>query len=216
MKKIDISMVIISLLASVILTGMVSATDIASPARVTAIESPQIQFDNTSTGDDQEWIIFADELSFDIFDAVEDNDVFRRVLGITPSINSLNSFIVDSSGDINFANGSIFIDKSDNKMGIGTTTPEGDLHIAGTGMMIFDHSGSKWKVGIDTPVDSNKPVPPFPTLNSFQIHDLGSGKTPFRIYKNAPDNSFIINPAGKLSAYNSLERYRGEWPSRIA
>ncbi len=53
-------------------------------------------------------------------------------LCIERSTNGAKSLVVDTSGDINLANGSVFIDRSDRKMGIGTSTPTEKVDVKST------------------------------------------------------------------------------------
>ena len=50
---------------------------------------------------------------------------------IYDSSNKSASMLINSSGDITLANGTMFLDRSDKKVGIGTTTPRGALDIRG-------------------------------------------------------------------------------------
>ncbi len=53
-------------------------------------------------------------------------------LCINRSVNDGNSLVVDTSGNVVLADGSVFIDRANKKMGIGTTTPSAGLHIMGS------------------------------------------------------------------------------------
>ncbi len=76
------------------------------------------------------------------------------IAGNAGSTNNQSSLVVDASGDINLADGSVFIDKSANFMGIGTTTPgagfnldDPKLHLKSTtgfSGLIQENNGSAW------------------------------------------------------------------------
>ncbi len=81
-----------------------------------------------------------------VFWAKADGDVCigNNSICVQNSSNRANSLYVDTSGDINLADGSVFIDRSLNRLGVGTATPEDDLHVKGTGDIILDDGTGKW------------------------------------------------------------------------
>ncbi len=141
------------LISSAILASM-SITIVGHAANLTASSTaPTILFDDTSTAaDGTEWAISGYDEFFGIYNDVSNHHVVK----IDPA-NSINSFIVDSSGDINLGDGSVFVDKSANIMGIGTTTPgmgsgilsswDTKLHLkstTGNSGLVQENNGSTW------------------------------------------------------------------------
>jgi len=64
--------------------------------------------------------------------AILDNLYSTTTLLFANSANNANSIVVDSSGDLSLVNSNLFIDRSANKVGIGTTTPTANLTVSGT------------------------------------------------------------------------------------
>ena len=117
-----------------------------------------------------------------------------------------NSLYVDSSGDINLANGSMFIDRSAKYVGIGTSVPEEDLHIINTStesgpyyttnadasIRLDTYGGSKWALGArywGSIVGSD---------NYFAIRDVNSSTAPVVIYQGAANYSITISRSSKV------------------
>ena len=107
---------------------------------------PYIYFDDeTYTGSSAsatQWDLYADVNSdgslsrFELLDILSYDNAgtsYGTVMSFTSKGdgNISNSLIVDSSGDISLADGSVFIDKSENRLGIGTATPQNALDVVG-------------------------------------------------------------------------------------
>ena len=120
--------------------------------------------------------------------------------------NKSHSLDVDSSGDINLANGSMFIDRSAKYVGIGTSVPEEDLHIINTStesgpyyttnadasIRLDTYGGSKWALGArywGSIVGSD---------NYFAIRDVNSSTAPVVIYQGAANYSITISRSSKV------------------
>jgi len=142
----------------------------ASAANLTASSSgnPLLEFDETDGGTAEDWVVGADgdgatlggpcggdTTGFGIFDDVDDN--CRKVFELQDGVNSLGTFIVDDNGDISLANDSVFIDRSTDHIGIGTTTPVEEIHIVdsaggiridngGTGVWDLEESASDFRI----------------------------------------------------------------------
>ena len=140
------------LLMYVLSLSAVQATDIVSPANIKGDLSAALYLDRTDQGTDPEWEIWGDNRHLSIRDDVNDTDYNSKlVFELKHSFNNENSFIVDTSGDINLADGSVFIDKSENRIGLGTTIPEGNLHMVTPGLtnMILESGwGGKWNINV--------------------------------------------------------------------
>ena len=88
--------------------------------------SPELFFDDTTTTQSPDWDITA-WANPDYF-AIYHYAPFTRPFCIFGGAGS-DTFFADSNGDIELANGAVFIDKSLKSLGIGTITPTEDLHI---------------------------------------------------------------------------------------
>ena len=196
MKTHKLSLLTISILSS-ILSINISAADLT-----TSSVNAFIYFDDTDNAGN-EWKISGNTSYWYLKDENSNGVVMRYA----QSNNNNLSFDVDSSGDINLANGSVFIDRSANLMGIGTTAPEQALHVAsGNGNMILEWTGlSKWELG---------------TLSDggFWLRNQTSATVPFRIYGDAVDNNLVLQsgyvgigtntPQEKLDVYNEEDGAR--------
>ncbi|MGR8941720.1 MAG: hypothetical protein ACU83P_09050, partial [Gammaproteobacteria bacterium] len=98
----------------------------------------RVQLDESDQGDAQDWYVEGSVTSGfhirdDVNDATHNN---ASVFNIIHSLNNTNSFVVDTNGDISLADGSFFIDKSSDNVGIGTTSPSYDLHLMGGNLFL--------------------------------------------------------------------------------
>ncbi len=155
--------------------------------------SPQIFFLDTFTNDGAtDWTIRADEDDaggyFQIRDQIGPTNAV--VLQINHSANNSNSLMVDSSGDVNLANGSVFIDKSTNNVGIGTSTPATSIHLlnSNTPTIRLDQNGGFGAQSWD--IAGNEA--------NFFIRDstINPRTLPFRIKPGSPTSSIYIHPEG--------------------
>ena len=139
--KLNTNKLILSsaILASVSVSTLSHAIDLNTTGGTPAV----IFDDTTSAADDFEWVIRGRDEFFGIYNDINNNYPFF----ITPSVNSGNSFNINSEGDVNLANGSVFIDRSENRLGVGTTIPENNLHVSGGNANIVMESSfnSKWQ-----------------------------------------------------------------------
>lgn len=115
--------------------------------------TPGIRFNDTSTtANAMDFDLTVNENTFTLEDSVG-NDLVA--VTTTPgSANSRNSLVVDTSGDISLADGDVFIDRSTSRVGIGTTSPNGSLHIedASAPEIILKNvpNGSEWEIEAST------------------------------------------------------------------
>ncbi len=174
MKKISMSKVTMILLASLASTSSTYAADLTASS-----STPRINFVDTDSGTNVIDIVTTDGGFFNIYDPVNNDWI---IWGYSTG-NSSNTFQYDSSGDINLADGSVFIDRSEKSMGIGTVAPETSLHIAGDGDIRSDYSGHGWKLD-----------------NNGAWFNIGSTTTfwPFSIHEDAPAMSLQIVADGDI------------------
>ena len=183
--------------------------------------TPEIFFNDTDASSgitgDIEWRMRGDYDSFRIHDYRNSKIPFQ----INASQNNAYSFIVDTSGDINLANGSVWIDRSLNHVGIGTTSPEEDLHIknltttttldkpgrqtkhGNTSIELEAYGDTKWSLNVHyTKYDLSKYVTKYFALKSTTKSKYIGGKptvrTPFKVDQSAPTDSLAINGSGKV------------------
>lgn len=95
--------------------GSLLSSIVGQAADVTVSSSaPMLKFDDlaNTNGTTNDWIVTGTEPNFMLFDMQEGTNI---VYQYSHSINNTNSLIVDTSGDINLANGSVFIDRSEKR-----------------------------------------------------------------------------------------------------
>lgn len=146
---------------------------------------PFLRFDDTDTAQNPDWHFagYGDEYGgfLRIFE-----DGTELVLDIQSSVNNTNSFVVDDSGDIHFANDGMFFDRSSQRLGIGTITPAYDLHVASGGQIFMDLGGAG-------------------TVTDWWINPGGiglwfrnQGSYPFRIDNGSPSDSLVVAWTGNV------------------
>jgi hypothetical protein len=105
---------------------------------------------------------------------------------------------------------------SDGNVGIGTDTPSGKLHIAGSAQnsyiepiventaatgaagFAFKNSNQEWKIGVNT-------------ADTFRVRDHNAGANIFQIEPGAPGNSLIVDSNGKTTA-KQIEAVSSSYP----
>ncbi|MDA3895396.1 MAG: hypothetical protein PF482_04515 [Desulfobacteraceae bacterium] len=105
-------------------------------------------FDDTDNTGSIDWIVDGSLTEFRIVDDVDDSSSGNNttVFQILHSLNNENSFIIDALGDISLADGSVFIDRSANRLGIGTTTPAQEIHIVSSSPEIRLDGSTIWDI----------------------------------------------------------------------
>lgn len=101
--------------------------------------------------------------------------------------NADNTMIVDPLGDISFANGAVFIDRSASRLGIGTIAPTEDLQINSTSPAI--------RLVDET---DNQAIDLFYDANEFVIENGTTGANIVGIHEGAPANSLKIVSGGNI------------------
>ena len=193
MKIKKLSILTSTLLASTMVISQGLAADVvANPGDFwTHDTSPGVYFNDTGDANNGSW-----GYSWFLGGFAEDFRLIRNnliIVQIDQSSNTENTMIVDSLGDINLADGSVFIDRSANQMGIGTSIPATEIHTVGgdTPTLRLDQDGSGgWSPQI-WDVAGNE--------TNFFVRDVTNGSTlPFRIQPGAPTSSIYINSTGDI------------------
>lgn len=156
--------------------------------------TPTAFFNDTDiTAQTNEWRVRAREAfinnqsDFEIIDEVNAN----VALQIQGTDNNSGSMIVDANGDIHFANNSVFIDRSADRVGIGTTVPADALHVAGDtspSLRLEDTDGTPqvWRIesaGIG---------------NSLFFRDITAGTVPFSIEDGAAFSTLVVADTSRV------------------
>ena len=109
--------------------------------------------------------------------------------------NGLNSLVVEGDGDISFADGSVFLDRSSVNMGIGTVNPMADIHIVDVNPVLrLETILSRWDINnfgdlfISNSAGTGTPVTNFLVLDA----DL-SGDNHVGIFKDAPEATLHVS-----------------------
>ena len=203
MKFKKISGILSTLLLGAVLISHVNADDVLVSGAY-----PWLEY-NDSSDDSINWRIRGYKNYYGLYDMLTTSSPGSPVFRIMHSANSTHSFQVDSHGDINLANGSVWIDRSTNKIGIGTVTPEAVLHgintttrviglfdSAGEAMLRLDAAGnSSWKMGSKY---TRKQYMDWGGIKYrkrkfFTIEDINSSTTPFKIFQKAPTGALSIS-----------------------
>ncbi len=117
--------------------------------------SPELLFNDTNDGIN--WVILGEGGT----SSMDPNNIFRisssesavdhvLILNSAADDNTENSIVVESNGDISLADGDVFVDRSSDRMGIGTNVPMADLEIQSLtpGLRLDDTTISAGKVDI--------------------------------------------------------------------
>ena len=172
-----LSKITIALLSPVLMVSSINAADVT----VSGV-SPWLNFDDTDTAG-KEWLVRGYSDYYGLYDVQTSSHISNPAFQIVHSAHSLKSFVSNSSGDISLADGSVFIDRSGNRMGIGTATPGAPLHIKG-GYLRWDWlNHASWH------------------MTSFTDGGMGLYNRKFstmglKIYGDAPDQALEITSTG--------------------
>ncbi len=179
-NKTKHTLAIIAVMAGSVISSQAFAGDL-----VTDSSEPWVTFDDSElAGND--WRIAgngeSDGSGFfqlrDHLDANSNNVI--TIQGTGGSSNNSDSLNINSSGDINLANGSVFINRSNNKVGIGTTTPQSNIDIKAAA---FPDIGFQYGTGIRFEIEAG--------TNSLGINK-NNGASIFNVYDGASPGSLII------------------------
>ena len=167
MAKIHISALAAIILASTAMVSQVNAVeDFESPVNI----DPQAGKTFAGTIYTKTWTTAGSTTDFLILD---DNE--RSV------------FHADVNGNVDLVD-TVFIQKGQVKMGIGTNAPEDTLHVKGTGNLILEQENSgasKWKIATQA-------------NGGIGLRDMLSNNDPFSIDANAPTDSLNIADNGNI------------------
>ena len=183
MNKKNISLIIAGVVMSSIGNVSLHAGNLTANGSV----GPKVYFDSTETGTGWDWLMEvrgSTSYGLSFFNNVTSSNV--KTFEIINSDNNKNSFLVNSSGDINLADGSVFIDRSVNKVGIGTTTPSFPLEIMTPGSVGGDVALTN---GADT----------WWLDNNHEWFNIGGPvNRVFTLNTNAPSNNFYMIANGNI------------------
>ena len=135
---------------------------------------PNLEFNDTSVEgtdlDGREWLVEGRDQDFTIFDDSNDSGAanFTQVFTIEalgeysghPAIttdNTVNSIVIEDTGNIGFADGSMYLSKASGDLGLGTTTPDTGIHVLASGksqlIKLENTAESTWTMGqFDNPL----------------------------------------------------------------
>lgn len=144
-SKIKETVFTVSAVASLLIFSVNEADTIVPDTLIIQESLPWLVFDDTDSSSslDGEWLMRGYTDYFRLYDSRTTMENDSPVLSFHHSANSTHSLEVDSSGDINLANGSVFIDRSTNEVGIGTSLPEAMLDVRGNIHASFNGNSTK-------------------------------------------------------------------------
>jgi len=175
-----------------------AANVVTNPGDVKIIDAtPWLFFEDTSTtddGDGYDWLIYTEHTGtasgyFRVWDDNSNSNVLNFSSGTSDSANR-NSLAVDSSGNIGLADDTVYIDKFNNWIGIGTVTPTRNLHLFGDApaVVLQDSSGKTWTLNRD----GNSGVFDI----SWKKDATSDTASPFTLRYPAPENSIYVQTTG--------------------
>jgi len=187
----------------------------------------RVIFDENASGDNTDWYLDGGSgVGYPGFRIVDDvNDAvhnFTTVFEILHSLNNLNSFMVNATGDIGMADNSLFINKSSNFLGIGTSTPAANLHIIdGSPSIRFDNGMQYFSIHAndDLTMYHNDGVNSIPFMNvengtaqhgwvSFGRGQGGFPQAPLEVFRTDGAASLIVQEASATTAPRILQRLK--------
>ncbi len=150
---------------------------------------PGFLFDDTNVADPLEYGIFANDTGTHSFFGIYNYNASGYMFNFSPpsNSNSTNTMTLNTLGDIGFAGNGIWIDRSAQRMGIGTTGPAHDLEIQSStpGIRFDDESSTAYDMELQ--------------LNNTSLELEGtSGQDIMDIYYNASGNTFVIDSASEV------------------
>ena len=151
--------------------------------------SPLVNFDDSENGSGRDWFIWGDATNSGGWFAIFDDLQNQYVIELESSANNSDTIVVNDFGDIELANGVVWIDRSDSRLGIGTTAPATDLEIssAAPGIWLEDETDGH-PVLIRNDVDALL----------FNVRDPVSGVllNTFAMFEGTPSNAFTSSATG--------------------
>jgi len=194
-----------TIVLSSLLLGMLSVSANAADLTASGV-TPYLYFDDTGSSTPHTWKVAGQRTLSNTYFYIENMEAARDVFRINDaSGEGLNAFISDSSGDINLADGSMFLDKSANYLGIGTSTPEAEIHVKpGGSFSLFGSSTATVKLDAATTSDWSLTASKFTSLftgittNSFYLRDNNASTIPFVVNSGAPSYSLAVSPLGNI------------------
>ena len=176
----------------ILLSGLTLSPAILAADLEASSFSPRVTFDDSSNGLGDDWTVRG-EGSVAGFFSVIDNQSNSTPISIETTANNDMSFVVDEDGDLTFADGGMFFNRSNPALGIGTTTPFADIHIIQSFPSVL----------LDHPNDADGWATVAHSGSTFQVRISNADNTgsniPLSIVNGAPSNSLVIGQFGDVS-----------------
>ncbi len=191
MKKLLTILCITSAVTSQLVGADISGDNVRATAGDVFISDnslPAVKFiDNPSVSTAVDWSIFG----HDDHISINQSTGGAEVLSISHNASATKSLVVDSTGDMNLADGSVFIDKSANRVGIGTVIPSSNLDIKSSDnaeIALENGSGSaRWIIRAGTN-----------TKAFYLVDQTNDSKRPFYVESNTSSNTLYLNSTGNI------------------
>ena len=159
--------------------------------------APLVIFDDTQNGAGRDWYIWGDATTFGGWFAIYDDLQNQYAIELESSPNNSDSLVVDEAGDIELANGAVWIDRSASRLGIGTLAPGSDLEISSASPTIrLEDETDGHTATIRNDVDGLR----------FNVRDPGTGVllNTFTMLEGTPSSAFFSSATGTGIGNNIL------------
>lgn len=181
-------------------------------------DTPDVRWDDDGDGNNVEWLLrgqleSASAVSFRLFDREHDNDLpANSIIDINSIGNSEQSLVIETDGNMSFANESVFVDRLISvgfttiiggggfpilvpafgpAIGIGTITPTEQLHIASVGpaILLEDTNADEWAIEAGSTFTITNRTD---SVTPFSISDDGVRLNEGIDATSAPDDTLVV------------------------